>query len=177
MKKIFCLIAIVVLVALSIVSAFAHSGRTDSDGGHYNHDTGEYHYHHGYSEHQHPNGVCPYENDEGIDWDIAYGRKTVKSSVTIDWDKAYGVEKEEREKRHSELGVDTQGKLFLETTTKAHKNPTSTKATANTTTQKSAVATSQNMPWYFWTLVGVTVLWTVPITFYVIYNDIARKKR
>lgn len=64
MKKIFCLVAIVVLVALSIVSAFAHSGGTDSNGGHYNRDTGTYHYHHGYSAHQHPNGVCPYKDDE-----------------------------------------------------------------------------------------------------------------
>jgi hypothetical protein len=31
----------------------AHSGRTDSDGGHTNHSTGEYHWHHGYSAHQH----------------------------------------------------------------------------------------------------------------------------
>lgn len=62
MKKFFCLVAIVVLVALSVVPAFAHSGGTDSKGGHYNHDTGEYHYHHGYSAHQHANGECPKDN-------------------------------------------------------------------------------------------------------------------
>lgn len=27
----------------------SHSGRTDSDGGHYNHKTGKYHYHNGKS--------------------------------------------------------------------------------------------------------------------------------
>lgn len=26
---------------------FGHSGRTDKNGGHYNHKTGEYHYHNG----------------------------------------------------------------------------------------------------------------------------------
>ena len=31
------------------LSLFAHSGRTDSDGGHYNRSTGEYHNHNGSS--------------------------------------------------------------------------------------------------------------------------------
>lgn len=31
------------------ISSYAHPGRTDSNGGHYNHDTGEYHYHSGES--------------------------------------------------------------------------------------------------------------------------------
>lgn len=42
---------------------FAHPGRTDSSGGHWNHSTGEYHYHHGYPAHQHVDGVCPYDYD------------------------------------------------------------------------------------------------------------------
>lgn len=42
------------------IPAYAHPGRTDGKGGHYNRSTGEYHYHHGMSEHQHPGGVCPY---------------------------------------------------------------------------------------------------------------------
>ena len=44
--------------------AYAHSGGTDSDGGHYDHSTGEYHYHHGYPAHQHVNGECPYDFDD-----------------------------------------------------------------------------------------------------------------
>lgn len=47
-------------VVLLLPSASAHSGGTDSNGGHTNHSTGEYHYHHGYPAHQHPDGVCPY---------------------------------------------------------------------------------------------------------------------
>ncbi len=43
---------------------FAHSGKTDSSGGHYNSSTGSYHYHHGYPAHQHPNGDCPYDFDD-----------------------------------------------------------------------------------------------------------------
>lgn len=54
MKKRFFLIVIVVLwLSLITVVASAHSGRTDSNGGHYDHSTGEYHYHHGYPAHQH----------------------------------------------------------------------------------------------------------------------------
>lgn len=57
------------VLALSVLPAvaLAHSGRTDSSGGHWNHSTGEYHYHHGYSAHQHydidGDGVadCPYD--------------------------------------------------------------------------------------------------------------------
>lgn len=45
--------------------AFAHGGRTDSDGGHHDYNNvsglGPYHYHHGEPAHLHPNGVCPYE--------------------------------------------------------------------------------------------------------------------
>ena len=43
----------VCLISLLVVTVFAHPGRTDSNGGHTDHSTGEYHYHHGYSEHNH----------------------------------------------------------------------------------------------------------------------------
>lgn len=59
-KRIFVIIlSLVTAIGLSVL-CFAHSGRTDSNGGHYNRSTGEYHYHHGYPAHQHVNGVCPY---------------------------------------------------------------------------------------------------------------------
>ena len=62
MKKRILLTIALILVILSalLVGVSAHSGRTDSQGGHYNRSTGEYHFHHGYPEHQHPNGECPY---------------------------------------------------------------------------------------------------------------------
>lgn len=59
-KKIFVLLIIFIS---SVNVCFAHRGRTDSSGGHYDRSTGEYHYHHGYSAHQHNNGICPYENN------------------------------------------------------------------------------------------------------------------
>lgn len=64
MKKIITLLIVIILIGSSLIFAFAHSGRTDSNGGHYNRSTEEYHYHHGYSAHQHVNGVCPYDFDD-----------------------------------------------------------------------------------------------------------------
>lgn len=63
LKKKVILILISFLILLSTLSC-AHSGKTDSNGGHYDRSTGEYHYHHGYSAHQHPNGICPYESSQ-----------------------------------------------------------------------------------------------------------------
>lgn len=51
----------IALVMLSAVVAFAHSGDTDSKGGHHVSGTSEYHYHHGYPAHDHVNGECPYD--------------------------------------------------------------------------------------------------------------------
>ena len=53
-----------------ITPASAHTGRTDSNGGHIDSGSGEYHYHHGYTAHAHydmdGNGTidCPYDFDD-----------------------------------------------------------------------------------------------------------------
>lgn len=60
-KKILC---IFLIFAFGGITAYAHSGQTDSNGGHFNRVTGEYHYHHGYPAHQHENGICPYSFDD-----------------------------------------------------------------------------------------------------------------
>lgn len=61
----------ILLIALSLVSVqistYAHSGRTDSNGGHRDNKNksglGSYHYHcGGYPAHLHTNGVCPYSS-------------------------------------------------------------------------------------------------------------------
>lgn len=43
------------------LSVSAHSGRTDSNGGHFVGGSNEYHYHHGKSAHQHFDGECIYD--------------------------------------------------------------------------------------------------------------------
>lgn len=66
MKKKLLAILTAFIISMSSVPAYAHSGRTDSAGGHHDYNNvsglGSYHYHHGYGPHLHPNGVCPYES-------------------------------------------------------------------------------------------------------------------
>ena len=64
MKKVIALITSFMFAVLS-VTCFAHSGRTDANGGHWDNSAGEYHYHHGHPAHDHPGGVCPYSADYG----------------------------------------------------------------------------------------------------------------
>jgi hypothetical protein len=65
MKNFFKLpLILIFVILLSVYPAFAHSGRTDSSGGHHVTATGDYHYHHGYPAHDHINGQCPYDFDD-----------------------------------------------------------------------------------------------------------------
>lgn len=65
-RVIFFSVVLIVIFAVLPLSSFAHSGNTDSRGGHYNRSTGEYHYHHGHSAHSHNDSDgdgdldCPY---------------------------------------------------------------------------------------------------------------------
>ena len=65
LKKCFAL-ALVFSLLLQGNSTLAHSGRTDSNGGHHDYRNasglGSYHYHHGYGPHLHENGACPYSS-------------------------------------------------------------------------------------------------------------------
>ena len=63
-NKALFMVLLFVICLVAVVNVFAHSGKTDANGGHWNHSTGEYHYHHGYKPHSHPNGVCPYAKKE-----------------------------------------------------------------------------------------------------------------
>lgn len=67
-KRLLLMIFTVILNFTIVTSSvYAHSGRTDSSGGHRDNKNvsglGSYHYHHGYSAHLHSNGVCPYESN------------------------------------------------------------------------------------------------------------------
>lgn len=55
---------LILLFSSFLITAQAHPGRTDSDGGHNDNINGGYHYHHGEPAHQHYDGVCPYDVDE-----------------------------------------------------------------------------------------------------------------
>lgn len=77
MKLRVVLLCLVVCLSLSVV-AFAHPGKTDSSGGHYNHSTGQYHYHHGYSAHQHSD----LDSDGDLDCPYNFVDKTDSSAGT-----------------------------------------------------------------------------------------------
>ena len=67
-RKILSAVALLIaILCIPAAVAFAHSGGTDENGGHWDHSTGTYHYHHGYPAHQHPNGVCPYDFDDAAE--------------------------------------------------------------------------------------------------------------
>ena len=64
LKKVVVIIAILIMLSIPTVN-FAHSGRTDTNGGHKDNQNksglGSYHYHcGGYPAHLHDGGVCPY---------------------------------------------------------------------------------------------------------------------
>lgn len=67
--KKFLLFAFVIALLIPGGTIYAHSGRTDSAGGHHDYKNasglGSYHYHHGYGPHLHSNGVCPYQTTSG----------------------------------------------------------------------------------------------------------------
>lgn len=64
MKRVSIILCVFFSLTLFITPAFAHSGQTDSNGGHNDRSTGEYHYHHGYPAHYHDGGICPYDFDD-----------------------------------------------------------------------------------------------------------------
>lgn len=83
-KKVVVFLFLLITLSIPATLGFAHSGGTDSKGGHYNSDTGEYHYHHGHSAHQHPNGVCPYEEDEkNTNSNYEYAEKLFDNTTSI----------------------------------------------------------------------------------------------
>lgn len=96
--KIFIVLFTVLLCMCCLcVGTVAHSGRTDSKGGHYDRSDGSYHYHHGYSAHDHYDmdgdgkKDCPYEFDDKTDHSANSSNDTIdfeiddEDSVTF-WD-------------------------------------------------------------------------------------------
>lgn len=82
---------LVLLLCFSTVSA--HSGRTDSSGGHRDNKNksglGSYHYHHGMSAHLHPGGICPYAPKDTISISNIPKSIDIGSSVSLEWEVTY----------------------------------------------------------------------------------------
>lgn len=70
MRKPLILFLCILLLCILPFSVYAHPGRTNSDGGHWDYESGNYHYHHGYPAHDHTDldsdgyADCPYVFDD-----------------------------------------------------------------------------------------------------------------
>lgn len=107
MKKILISALGVALLMLLTIVAFAHSGRTDSNGGHHNNSTGEYHYHHGYSAHNHYDMDgdgdldCPYEFDDKTN----HGNSSTNTSEKVPDSSSESKDTPKKEKKITFLDV------------------------------------------------------------------------
>ena len=77
----------ILMLAGGAATTFAHSGRTDSSGGHKDNKNksglGYYHYHcGGYPAHLHTNGVCPYKNNSSANTSSAGNSSSSWTSQT-----------------------------------------------------------------------------------------------
>ena len=83
-NRIFKICVVWCVVLLFNIAASAHSGKTDSAGGHYDRQTGEYHYHHGYPAHSHSveDGIidCPYDFDDNTNHNNSSSNQTNSSN-------------------------------------------------------------------------------------------------
>ena len=80
-------IALILFLTMIAPIADAHSGRTDSNGGHKDNKNksglGYYHYHHGEGPHLHENGVCPYNKTTQSSPKTTFNSSTNTSGSTI----------------------------------------------------------------------------------------------
>ena len=98
------LVVFLVCILMLLPIANAHSGRTDSSGGHKDNRNasglGSYHYHHGYGPHLHPGGVCPYTaiktrsvKIEAPEKEIVVGDRVKLVSTISPAGASYGIDK------------------------------------------------------------------------------------
>lgn len=82
--KLIKFVAVLLSVVLSSSAVYGHSGKTDSNGGHYDYQNksglGSYHYHcGGHTAHLHINEKCPYSNENNLcpeDYNLKTGENT-----------------------------------------------------------------------------------------------------
>ncbi len=85
----------IILICVLILPVSAHPGDTDSSGGHYDHEAGEYHYHHGYPAHDHydmdgdGDADCPYDFDDQTGANSGASSRSPSSTGTTDTTYAY----------------------------------------------------------------------------------------
>lgn len=88
------LVSLLLALSLAIVPTYAHSGRTDSSGGHKDNKNksglGSYHYHcGGHPAHLHSGGICPYAKKDTISVTNMPKSLTVGETTTLEWTVSY----------------------------------------------------------------------------------------
>lgn len=83
-KNIVKIISTLLALSMCSITSFAHSGRTDANGGHRDNKNksglGYYHYHcGGHPPHLHPNGVCPYSSSSSSTSSSSYSSSSSSS--------------------------------------------------------------------------------------------------
>ncbi len=82
-------VAVLLFLIVFTTPLSAHAGKTDSAGGHYDHDSGEYHYHHGYPAHSHYDmdgdgrKDCPYNFDDRTGYNSGEPSSSSSSHSTL----------------------------------------------------------------------------------------------
>lgn len=136
---------------LFLIPTSAHSGGTDSNGGHTDHSTGEYHYHHGYSAHQHVDGVCPYN---GVVY--SYTGTTAQQNTKDRINELLETEKQYADLQDSYHAVisqrdayDKERKELKKSIDQLEANISELETEIDQINQKCSKAQSKNI-WYFW---------------------------
>lgn len=129
MKKLLLFLSVAVLIISLSITAFAHSGRTDKNGGHNDNIHGGYHYHcGGHPAHQHPNGVCPYDTGANAN---------VNSKDTVTTKKSTPKTTIATTQTTTETTTETTAKATTTTTAK-YKEPTTNTTESNQTDNEAS---------------------------------------
>lgn len=105
MKKTSCIIIAVICIFSFAIFCFAHSGRTDANGGHYDRSTGEYHFHNGNFTNE------TTENNNGIDWD--YYKEKAKEKDKEQYHKMVEDYNNSQASNNSTINIDNSFNSFI----------------------------------------------------------------
>lgn len=112
MKKVLAILTMLLVLFVPALT-LAHSGRTDSSGGHRDNRNasglGSYHYHHGYPAHLHTGGVCPYTQSNSVYYNPNNPYSTKVSTFvpyTMSNSNVVAIQKKLIEKGYDPKGVD-----------------------------------------------------------------------
>lgn len=128
LKKVLTIGAIIGMIIAMPEQCFAHSGRTDSNGGHKDNQNksglGSYHYHcGGYPAHLHDNGVCPYSSSSSNN---SSSKSSSSKTSTSTSEKSSG-----ESVITTSSSIDTQQEIIQATDVKINDNITSMKVGEN----------------------------------------------